>query len=110
MEVVVERARPHVGQGAGVRVALGAGAYEVEGAVADRDARGPEALVGGDLAPQAAGGGVDVALDDHVELAPPAPQQQVAHGPADEVDAVAGREGVQQPRAARVGAQHVQGL
>ena len=66
--------------------------------------------MGGDLAAQARGRGVDVALDDHVELAPRAPEQQVAHGPADEVHAVAGREGAQQPRAARVGAQHVEGI
>jgi hypothetical protein len=66
--------------------------------------------VGRDLAPQARRGGVDVALDDHVELAPWAPQEQVAHGPADEVHAVAGREGVEQPRAARVGAQHVESV
>ena len=110
VEVVVEAARPDVGQGAGVRVALGAGAHEVEGAVADRHACGPEALVSGDLAAQACGGGVDVALDDHVELAPRAAEQEVAHGPADEVHAFAGREGVQQPRAARVDAQHVEGV
>ena len=110
MEVVVERAGPHVGQGARVGVALGAGAHEVEGALAGPHARGPEALVGGDLAPQARRGGVDVALDDHVELAPRASEQQVAHGPADQVHAVAGREGAQQPRAARVGAQHVEGV
>ena len=110
VEVVVERAGPHVGQGARVGVALGAGAHEVEGAVADADARGAEALVGGDLAAQARRGGVDVALDDDVELAPRAPEQQVAHGPADEVHALARREGAQQARAARVGAQHVEGV
>ena len=35
VQVVVERAGPHVGQRARVGVALGAGAHEVEGAVAD---------------------------------------------------------------------------
>ena len=110
MQVVVERAGPHVGQRARVGVALGAGAHEVEGALADADARGPEALVGRDLASEARRRGVDVALDDDVELAPRAPQQQVAHSPADEVDPVARREGAQQPRAARVGAQHVEGI
>ena len=91
-------------------VALGAGAHEVEGAVADAHARGPEALVGGDLAAQARGRGVDVALDDQSSSRQRAPEQQVAHGPADEVHAVARREGAQQPRAARVGAQHVEGI
>ena len=91
-------------------VGLGAGAHEVVRAAVDGDARGPEAVVGGDLAAEAIGGGVDVALDDHVELAPLAAEQQVAHGAADEVHAVAGREGAQQPRAARVDAQHVEGV
>jgi hypothetical protein len=58
--------------------------------------------------PQARGGGVDVALDDEDQLARRALEQQVAHGPADEVHAVVRREGAQQPRAARVGAQRVE--
>ena len=66
--------------------------------------------MGGDVAAQARRGAVDVALDDQVELARRALQQQVAHGAADQVHALARREGAQQPRAARVGAQHVEGV
>jgi outer membrane protein assembly factor BamB len=93
-----------------VRVALGAGPHEVEGAVADAHARGPEAIVGGALAAEARRGGVDVALENEVELARRASQQEVADGAADEVHALVGREGVEQPRAAGIGAQDLEGL
>jgi hypothetical protein len=66
--------------------------------------------VRGDLAPQAVGRRVDVALDDDVQFAPPAAEEQVADRPADEMHAVAGREGAQQQRAARVDAQHIEGV
>ena len=41
--------------------------------------------------------GVDLTLDDDVELARHAVQQQVAHGAADEMHAPAPRRGVEQP-------------
>ena len=46
LQVLVEGARPHVGQRARVRVGLGAGAHEVVGAAVGAHARGPEAVVG----------------------------------------------------------------
>ena len=109
-QVLVERARPHIGQRPRVSVGLGAGAHEVVRAAVDAHARCPEAVVGGDLTVQARGGGVDVAFDHQIELARRTLEQQVAHRAAHEVHAVARREGVQQPRAARVGAQHVDGI
>lgn len=66
--------------------------------------------MGGELASQACRGGIDVAVDDDVELAGCALEQQVADRAADEADAVAGREGAQQQRAAGVGAQRLQCL
>jgi hypothetical protein len=103
-QVLVQRARPHVGQCARALVALGAGADEVQpAAVGERHRRRAEALVDADVGRprrQAGDGGTEVAGDDEVELARRAPQQRVADRSAHHEDAVLGPVGAERVGAA----------
>ncbi len=99
-QVLVDRGGPHVRKRPRMQVGLRARGGEVPAAVAVAHGRGPEALMrGGDVA-QRRRQRLDLALDDDVELARDAAEQEVAHGPADEVRARHAVGGVEQPTAA----------
>ena len=91
------------GSAPGRSVRLAARGGEVPAAIAVAHRRGAEALVRHARAArdQPRRERVDVALDDDVELARLAAEQQVAHGAADEVHALHARGRVEQPPAAR---------
>ena len=109
-EVLVERRGFDLRQRPGAQVALAPRAGEVDRAVAEHDAGGAEAVVGGGLPAEAGDRRLQVALHDEIDLPRAAAEEQVADGPAHDVDAVAGAERRERPSPARQGAQGVEGL
>ena len=100
------------GSAPGRGVGLRPGAHEVvRAAVAGAHGGGAEALVHRRLPrAQALRRGAEVALDDEVELAGLAAEEEVADRPADEADPVPGAEDVGDPRAAGQRPQRLEGL
>ena len=93
--------RLHIGERPGLRVGLAARGGEVNHQVAGADRGGAEALVLLGLAAeppgQLSGHGAGVTLDREVEVHGVAPEQEVAHRPADEECRLEAVEGRQQP-------------
>ena len=76
-------------QRARVRIALRAGAGDVDLVAVELHLRRAEALVRDHVRPQPLGERRRVALDDEVDVGAAAPEQEVAHRAADQVDGLA---------------------
>ncbi len=85
-EILLERSGLYVGQRAGVRVGLAPRAPKVIAEAVELDGRGSEAIVGQELAAESLREHGGIPLDNQVQVGRMAPEQQIANGPADQVN------------------------